>query len=649
MPMPTIAVENAAGLEAGGCMPEDGEAFSRASSAFARVVTALDDSGDVDDVLHAVAREISELIAVERCTVALRSEETGLFHGRIGRAGDQSLGMSVKRLLAGMPADGMTTELIETKRPVVIANAEADPRMIKSNVRFWNIRSMMAVPLVCEAEVIGAIYLDDRTRPHAFSEADAEAASIFGRLAAAAIRHAQIRVGLRATVDAAERELKALRRTMAAQERLTDFVATGGSLQELVEALAKVVAKPCAVYDCRNVQLALAAAPGVSDGIFPRLLDRPAVNTQAVRAALSANAGSRAFLVGPLPDAGVVRRHLVAPIVVGGALWGRLVVTEHRGRFTGGDMLTVRRAASLVALQMGTERWSVEDVCTASASLVTELVGGYADPAPVQRRADRLGVRLDRPRCVVQVRSRPQHASSGTDASVVLAAFRSVAGDIEVHAASLDGGVALLVEVPERIDGRPSADWAKDLVERALTELPAGGDMVAGISTVAGDASAYAEAYCEAKEIVQCIRRFSAPGGPAVLSAADLGPGRVFLATCDAEVVRRFAEATFQPLTGDPSRVDLLTTLCAFFDNLASIRRCALQLGVHENTIRYRLGRIEDLTGLPVTHDPDGQLRARLSLLVLMLQDRLPSSPTGTAGDRGDHAPWRPQEPVPAL
>jgi DNA-binding PucR family transcriptional regulator len=123
----------------------------------------------------------------------------------------------------------------------------------------------------------------------------------------------------------------------------------------------------------------------------------------------------------------------------------------------------------------------------------------------------------------------------------------------------------------------------------------------------------------------------------------------VFLATCDAEVVRRFAEATFQPLTDDPSRADLLTTLCAFFDNMASIRRCALQLGVHENTIRYRLGRIEELTGLPVTHDPDGQLRARLSLLVLMLQDRLPSGPTGAGGDRGDQATWREQEPVAAL
>jgi PucR-like helix-turn-helix protein len=67
---------------------------------------------------------------------------------------------------------------------------------------------------------------------------------------------------------------------------------------------------------------------------------------------------------------------------------------------------------------------------------------------------------------------------------------------------------------------------------------------------------------------------------------------------------------------------------------MASIRRCALELGVHENTIRYRLARIEELTGLCVTHDPDAQLGARLSLLVLMTQGRLAGqeAPGGTTG-----------------
>ncbi len=44
---------------------------------------------------------------------------------------------------------------------------------------------------------------------------------------------------------------------------------------------------------------------------------------------------------------------------------------------------------------------------------------------------------------------------------------------------------------------------------------------------------------------------------------------------------------------------------------------------MHENTIRYRLGRIEETIGIPVATDADAQLTAQLALLVLRLQGRL--------------------------
>ena len=133
--------------------------------------------------------------------------------------------------------------------------------------------------------------------------------------------------------------------------------------------------------------------------------------------------------------------------------------------------------------------------------------------------------------------------------------------------------------------------------------------------------------------MLSCIRRFGTGRGPAVFSAAEVGTGRVFLATSDADAVNGFAEGTFGGLVRDPSKIDLLTTLSCFFENMASIRRCALHLGVHENTIRYRLARIEELTGLAVTHDPDAQLGARLSLLVLMLRGSLPPAEPASGGE----------------
>jgi GAF domain-containing protein len=607
------------------------DALRDAAAAFALVASALESASDMDELLHVVARQISELVGVERCTIALRSDDTGLFHGCIGRAGGQTLDSYVKQSLTGPLADDLTTELLETQRPVVIHDARSDPRVARSTVRCLNVRSMMAVPLVFQKAVIGVIYLDDVDRLHVFSSSDAEVAAMFGRLAAASVRHAQMRGELRSLVDAAERENRALRRTMAVQERLSDLVVAGASLQTLVQALAELLIKPCAVHDADNVQLAVASSPGVADGIVPRLLETPVVDTPAVQQALAAGDDSRALLVGPLPDAGVAWRHLVAPIMVQDQFWGRLVVMEHRTRFTGGDMLTVRRAASLIALQMGSERRAVEDAVTAGASLVAELLGGYADREAVQRRADRLGIRLDKPHFVALIHSRHRDESPVSDVRAILAAFRAVVPDASVRAAPLGGGVAALVELPDRLNDHLFAERVDDVLERILREVQGGRQLVAGISSVKSDPGEYAEAYHEAQQVVECIRRFGKDRGPAVLSAADLGPGRVFLASCDPHVVRTFAQATFAELTRDPSKIDLLATLCSFFENSASIRRCAGELGVHENTIRYRLSRIEELTGLPVTHDPDGQLRARLSLLVLRLEDRLPRTVTGAA------------------
>jgi DNA-binding PucR family transcriptional regulator len=216
-----------------------------------------------------------------------------------------------------------------------------------------------------------------------------------------------------------------------------------------------------------------------------------------------------------------------------------------------------------------------------------------------------------------------EQSATVSDFRAVTAAFREVAPALTVHATKVADGVAAVAEVPDGIDERAFGESAKELLCEVCERLGGTDRIAAGISSVRSGPGSYADVYLEAQQVLDCIRRFGSEQGPAALSAADLGTGRVFLATSDAEAVRTFADDAFGGLVRDPSKTDLLATLRCFFDKMASIRRCALELGVHENTIRYRLARIEELTGLSVTHDPDAQLGARLSLLVLMIQGSL--------------------------
>jgi sugar diacid utilization regulator len=150
-----------------------------------------------------------------------------------------------------------------------------------------------------------------------------------------------------------------------------------------------------------------------------------------------------------------------------------------------------------------------------------------------------------------------------------------------------------------------------------------GSELVAGISSPRETPERYPDGYAEARQIVECIQRFGTPDGQRVFTAPELGLGRVFLAHADPVEVTTFAQSAFGELVRDESKHELLATLNCFFENMASVRRCASQLAVHENTIRYRLARVEELTGLAITHDPDAQLAARLSLLVLALSGAL--------------------------
>src|ERR1700730_15057251 len=123
-------------------------ALARAFAAFARGGPALACAGAVDDLLRVVVCEVRKLVGVERCSIGLRDEAAGLFRGCVRQGGDKNIDADVKQSLAGMPADGMTLELLRTKRPVIISNARNDPRVIRSTAIFWSIRSMMAVPIV---------------------------------------------------------------------------------------------------------------------------------------------------------------------------------------------------------------------------------------------------------------------------------------------------------------------------------------------------------------------------------------------------------------------------------------------------------------------------------------------------------------------
>ena len=84
-----------------------------------------------------------------------------------------------------------------------------------------------------------------------------------------------------------------------------------------------------------------------------------------------------------------------------------------------------------------------------------------------------------------------------------------------------------------------------------------------------------------------------------VVTSDEVASHELLLATVPASVLRSFRERLLGPLLAydDQHRAELLPTLREFLACSGSWNACAARMYVHVNTVRYRIRRIEELTG----------------------------------------------------
>ncbi len=83
------------------------------------------------------------------------------------------------------------------------------------------------------------------------------------------------------------------------------------------------------------------------------------------------------------------------------------------------------------------------------------------------------------------------------------------------------------------------------------------------------------------------------------MTSDEVASHELLLATVPASVLRSFRERLLGPLLAydDRHRAELLPTLREFLACSGSWNACAAAMYVHVNTVRYRIRRIEELTG----------------------------------------------------
>ncbi|MEW2386889.1 PucR family transcriptional regulator ligand-binding domain-containing protein [Streptomyces venezuelae] len=166
-----------------------------------------------------------------------------------------------------------------------------------------------------------------------------------------------------------------------------------------------------------------------------------------------------------------------------------------------------------------------------------------------------------------------------------------------------DEAIALvpLPAVPGEHEGPETGLLADSLLASVHDPLSAGldgdGRLTLGVSASVHSAEGLRGALEEARH----ARRVAAarPGRVCAAGHQELASHVLLLPFVPDDVRRAFTARLLDPLReyDQRHRAELIPTLEAFLDSDGSWTRCAARLHLHVNTLRYRVGRIEQLTG----------------------------------------------------
>ena len=371
----------------------------------------------------------------------------------------------------------------------------------------------------------------------------------------------------------------------------------GTDLQDIVDEVSRVLATPVVLED-RDFNLVVFAAhadevdPVRQRTIFQR---RSSAEVQTWFESFGIADSDRPVRTPPDPGRGIVARACL-PARWNGVTYGYLWALDQHHRLADDLLERVMPQASRVGTVMAQRariRQSLDEQ-------VRDLVSGDGDVAEAAaEEIDALGaLRRDVPVSAVVL---------DLDASQDPPPLNLWRLPRAVVAVATGGDVVLLV--PTGLAARDVAHDARLLfTERLAPSLHDA--VVAGIGAARPDPAQISGGVREARIAARVAH--AVPRLRPVAAWAELGVHRL-LACGPRRALREGAvDPVVEPLLARP---DLAATAAAYLDHAGNVQRAAAQMGVHRQTLYYRLRRIEELTGLDLT---DGRDRLRLHLAVTL-------------------------------
>jgi purine catabolism regulator len=425
-----------------------------------------------------------------------------------------------------------------------------------------------------------------------------------------------------------------LKRSMEIHRRFTELVLDGKGVNEICHTLADLLDSAVTVEDASFHLLAHAGGSAdphrketiLRQGTPQRVLFDP----QIQRTLREVEAARGPVKVPAFPHLGMSRERLIAPIFAANQVLGYISILDHPPHNEELAFMAIEQAALVLALSIAKERELSEVEGRVRGEFLEDLLHAtYGDENAAQRRARHVGYPLSGTHIVMLVDiddfrgfNRARQITEDAIQALKRDFLRRVTAVVRTGfpRALLQGRsdqvVALLPLGTEIADYQARSHALGLQIRQAIVDWKPGFTVSVGFSGPTEAPTGVAGALREVTSVMESLARFKR--WSQVVAVPELGLTGLLAAVTDERLVD-YSRRHLGPLIEHDStrKGNLVTTLRAYLET-GEQQQAAQRLRVHPNTLRYRLDRIREITGLEL-EDPETRLNLAVALRVQQL------------------------------
>jgi DNA-binding PucR family transcriptional regulator/putative methionine-R-sulfoxide reductase with GAF domain len=579
-----------------GAFDGDSSLAARELSFLVRLAQAAASTQKPDELLELIIREATSAMGTDVCSLYLltpRGRE--LLLTATNGLNETMVGRVVMKV-----GEGITGWVAETRRPAVVPDVGKEPHWKwvpgLDEDRF---HSMLSVPIESGPRLVGVLNVQT------IELRDFDAGDIdFLRAIAAQVAGILERSELQRRMEV---QLHEIQLSHDIHERFTRLSLEGAGIQSILDAVGSLAGGRAALYSQDGYRVR--GAGQASDGMPPRIhVPNPLAQPGAREVRINAGRPARALDV--------------VPVRAGADLLGVLAVgVDEQTVDSHGRRRALEHGSTVLALELSKERAAAEVERRLRGDLVEEVLAGglESDEAErVARQAERLGHRVPHRAWVVVLEPDDDETEAALAArgqqDRLDAALSGLIRSRMPGALTLVRSASAVFLVPDEVAPElASVEKLAGLILTAATHTMKPGSASVGIGNLATSVSELARSHIEARQALRLTRR--AGGRGRVASYRSLGAFRLLLEVQSPDALRRFVEELLGPLLEYANSRDtpLLETLDALSAARWVRRAAARQLGIHINSMSYRVERIQNLSGLQLD-DPETRVAISIAL-----------------------------------